>query len=375
MNRSRIHECSAGVEEAVTIRDSCIRASFEDGRRPTACRGDLFVDQLLETGVVVQVGGKRRFAPAAPPPEVEMTLELVHHAANRGHNYPPGSLSALRYCLEAGARIVEVDITPLAADDFALFHDSRWEKATDGQGPVAATTVAQATRLHYVGDGFADEPVGLLSQAVALLRDHPRTVELQLDLKAHSRLDDEVLHRLLRLIAPVRERIRVTSPADWALRRLRAMDAELALGFDPLLYLALPTDKEPTTPPFRAGAYGYRDDHPLSVRRWGTTAEYLAARAGILAHQAPKSAAWYIHAPLLARALDDGFNWIDYLHRQGARVDAWTLDADHAGHVALARRLIEAGVDLITTNNVPALAAAITEWRLSLSGNHFTRKA
>jgi glycerophosphoryl diester phosphodiesterase len=43
--------------------------------------------------------------------------------SNRGHGIAPNSLSALRHCLQAGARFVEVDIMPLADRDFALLHD------------------------------------------------------------------------------------------------------------------------------------------------------------------------------------------------------------------------------------------------------------
>jgi len=68
---------------------------------------------------------------------------------------------------------------------------------------------------------------------------------------------------------------------------------------------------------------------------------------------------WYIRALLLARALDDGFDWIAYLHTRSALVDAWTLDVDKTGHVELAQRLISAGVDCITTNDAPRLAAAL----------------
>ena len=41
-------------------------------------------------------------------------------------------------------------------------------------------------------------------------------------------------------------------------------------------------------PPLRQGAYGYWDDHPLAIRRWGEKADYLAARAEALWAQAPK---------------------------------------------------------------------------------------
>ena len=48
---------------------------------------------------------------------------LIHHAANRGHGYPPNSLQSLLFCVKAGARVIEVDVTPLADGDFAMIHD------------------------------------------------------------------------------------------------------------------------------------------------------------------------------------------------------------------------------------------------------------
>jgi hypothetical protein len=130
------------------------------------------------------------------------------------------------------------------------------------------------------------------------------------------------------------------------------------LGFDPLLYLEADFGKnrEPGIPPFRQGAYGYWDDHPLASRRWGSAAEYLAARAESLYAQVPPGMIWYIHAGLLGKALDDGFDWIAYLHAHDAQVDAWTLDSHRPEHMALARRLITHGLDRITTNHAPALA-------------------
>jgi hypothetical protein len=114
-----------------------------------------------------------------------------------------------------------------------------------------------------------------------------------------------VLERLVTEIQPIKDRGRVTSVADWALRRLRALDADLPLGFDPLLYLDVsPHQAEehgPAVPPCRTGAYGYWDDHPLATRRWGKTANYLAARAEALWAQVPPGGIWYIRAGLLLR--------------------------------------------------------------------------
>jgi len=284
---------------------------------------------------------------------------LIHHAANRRHGRPAGSVSAVTACLAAAARVVEIDIAPLADAAFALLHDERLEGATDGRGLVAQITAEQAQRTHYrCGDRVTDEPIGLLDQVIPLVAAAPDLVELQLDLKEHSLLTERALANLLRLLQPVKERVRITSGADWAIRRLRGLDPDLPLGFDPLLYLEIEWGEDgvdPTQPPFRVGAYGYPDDHPLASRVWGTPADYLAARAEALWVQAPVEM-WYVRAALLARVLDDGFDWIAFLHGRGAQVAAWTLDPDQPHHVHLARRLIEREVDRITTNDAPGLA-------------------
>jgi len=289
-------------------------------------------------------------------------LLLIHHMANRDHEHPPGSLPALRACLEAGAHLIEIDVSLLADNQFALLHGPLLEHETTGSGPIRAHTTQQVRQLRHLYHGkVTGVAVGLLSEAVELLQQHQDAVELQLDLKPDVYSPEDVLARLVASLQPVKDRVRVTSPSDWALRRLRALDPDLPLGFDPLLYLEadLGQKREPGMPPFRQGAYGYWDDHPLATRRWGSIAEYLAARAEAIYAQVPPSMIWYIHAGLLGKALDDGFDWIAYLHTYDAQVDAWTLDAHHPEHVALAQRLIAQGVDRITTNNAPALAQVL----------------
>jgi glycerophosphoryl diester phosphodiesterase len=292
---------------------------------------------------------------------------LIHHAANRGYVYPPNSVRGLKACLDAAARAVEMDISPLSDGDFLLLHDRLLENGTTGSGLIYTHTAEQVGSLFLTWQGaVTDEPVGLLSQALDLVSRHPYSIELQLDLKAHTPLDNSELLRLLAALQPVKDRVRVTSGADWALRRLRALDPDLPLGFDPMLYLDLsPHQGEGNglpAPPFRHGAYGYWDDHPLAIQRWGEAADYLAARAEALWAQAPSGAIWYIRAKLLARALTEGFDWIADLHRRGTQVDAWTLNPDIPADVELARQLVAAGVDRITTDNAPALAQTLAEY-------------
>lgn len=288
---------------------------------------------------------------------------LIHHAARRGdHGYPPNSLPALEHCLAAGAKIVEVDISPLRDVDFLLAHDSDLARFSTGRGSVAELAPRQVDDLRLVWNGEATPHApALLSQVLTLLGQYDAPAELQLDLKPHVPLTVGVLTRLVDMLRPLRNRVRVTSEADWAIRRLHKLDSDLPLGFDPLLYLGVGDEEEhePGEMPARLGAFGYWDDHPLATVRWGAPASYLRERAEALWVQAPAGCVWYLDARLALRALDEGFDWIAAWHERGAQVDVWTLDPDRPEQVQMARRLVAAGVDRITTNDPVGLAETL----------------
>jgi glycerophosphoryl diester phosphodiesterase len=296
----------------------------------------------------------------------ERPVTLIHHAANCRNadpmDAPPGSLSALANCLTQGAKAVEIDLIPLSDQSFALLHDRDLARDTDGQGDAPKSTRSRVEKLHYrVGGEITGEKVGFLEEALGLLQDHPDTRRLQIDLKPFAPLTRAVLRRFLELIDPIRERIQVSSVSDWGIRALASFAPELSLGFDPLLYLDL-VGAEPRPegiPPFRVGAYGLADDHPLSAYQWGPLGDYFAARAGALLVQAPPGCTWFLRATLLDKALQAGFDWIAFLHQHGSRVDAWTIDGGEPEQVALAQKLVERGVDDLTTDNPTQLAARL----------------
>ena len=129
--------------------------------------------------------------------------------------------------------------------------------------------------------------------------------------------DKEPLLRLARLIEPLGERVIVSSEADWQLRRLRRLAPWLELGFDIHFYIAWPdTDhrRDPAEPPYRLGAYGYYDDHPLATRRNWSAADYLADRCAALMTQLPEATTLYINHCFLVQSLEDGFDWAAALH-------------------------------------------------------------
>ncbi len=286
-------------------------------------------------------------------------VTLIHHSANCGYQAPPGSLSALARCLDTGAAVVEIDLIPLADGSYALLHGQNLESDTNGTGYAPQMKRAQIKNLHYVVDGEAtDEKVGFLEDAVDLLKAHPDTMRLQLDLKPFTPLTQGLLREFCTLIKPVMERIQVTSVADWAVRALAKFSPDLSIGYDPLLYLDL-VDNDPRPediPPFHTGAYGLLDDHPLSAYQWGPLGDYFAARAGALLVQVPSWCAWFIRAELLKTALDAGFDWIDFLHQNGSVVDGWTINAEDPESIQLAQMLVEHDIDMLTTDHPSKLA-------------------
>lgn len=289
----------------------------------------------------------------------EMPITLIHHAANCDHKCIPNSLSALEKCLSRGAAVIEIDVIPLTDDSFVLLHDPNLALHTNGSGNAAEMKKEQIEPLYYkVNGSVTKERVGFLSGAVALLKDYPGTKWLQLDFKPFVPLTQTRLNAFLSLIAPVIERIQVTSVADWVLRDLARFSPDLSLGFDPLLYLDLVEDdpRPENIPPFRTGAYGLLDDHPLSSFRWGDLGDYFAARAEALLSQAPQGCQWFIRAEILKMASDAGFEWIDFLHQEGSKVDGWTIDVDQPAHITMAKFLADHGIDALTTNSPRVLA-------------------
>jgi glycerophosphoryl diester phosphodiesterase len=285
---------------------------------------------------------------------------LIHHAAQRGsETFPPSSLSAIKDCLDAGARAIEIDILPMQDGSFVLLHDPDLAVNTNGKGNAITTPRSDLASLQYKQNGqVMNEKISFLDLAVALVATSPTLEKLQLDLKPQTALTPALIRSLLEVIQPIFERVQVSSVADWAIRALRRASPDLQLGFDPLLYLDVVSGelRHSTVPPFRVGAYGLLDDHPLSAFIWGEKKDYFAARAESLLTQAVPGCEWFIRHETLLQAYASGFNWVDFLHRAGCSVDAWTVDPPA---YAAASELLSLGVDEITSNASETLAGSI----------------
>jgi hypothetical protein len=185
--------------------------------------------------------------------------------------------------------------------------------------------------------------------------------EIQLDLKDWRPLAPERLRALADTLAPVVDRVIISSGQDWNLARLHRAHPEVHFGFDPGHYIDHAIEGDQVFLPRTMGAYGYRDDHPLAFGRTEPTADYLEQRMEMLSLQAPAAREYFLSYRLVCQMLDDGFNVADWLHARGVDANVWTPDYHGDESVRLMERLIHAGIDRATTNTAPAWGKAFRE--------------
>ena len=153
---------------------------------------------------------------------------------------------------------------------------------------------------------------------------------------------------------PVKARVVFGSPADWNLRRLLAVDRSLPVSLNPHSYI----DFGERGGHLRRGAYGYQDAHPLAGRRFTSAADYLRDRFGGVLRLVPGIREVHVRSRMFERMLEDVPTAADIFHAFDVKLDVWTLDAGTARWRERFAQVVAGGVDIVTTNTAPALAAA-----------------
>jgi glycerophosphoryl diester phosphodiesterase len=231
----------------------------------------------------------------------------------------------------------EVDLRLTADGHFVCLHDRTLDRETTGDGRVGDASRAQIERLcQRDRDGAPTEATPLfldeVADAVRAARvTAPALVQLDVKVPAQS-LTPAVLERFGRMLGDAGSAF-IASAYDCAtVMRLVEVVPNLHFGFDPLrLY--------PRT--FDLDADAFRD---------------LAAR--VLA-TAPGATIYYLEAKLILAGLERGVNLVREVGRDGALVDAWTIDPDHPQLDEVLRRVIDAGCGEITTNDPKRLAPLV----------------
>jgi glycerophosphoryl diester phosphodiesterase len=282
----------------------------------------------------------------------DRTVEIKVHRCIWSGRYSENSPLAIAECASERVMRTEIDVRALRDGEFVVFHDDRFDRVTDATGLVRDATAGEATRPRYT-DGT--HPL-LFAEAVELIvaNEYPRWIELDLkDLAPYTRPQAEAL---VRAVQPLKGRGHFSTPADWNLRRLLAVDPTLLVSLNPHCYIDTELDDDVRLP---IGAYGYRDAHPLARERVSTTADYLHDRLGGIYRLVPGVIEAHVRVEMFERMLDDGIADVaEMFHSLGVKLDVWTLDADTPRWRERFARIAAAGVDILTTNTPRAMAAA-----------------
>jgi glycerophosphoryl diester phosphodiesterase len=261
------------------------------------------------------------------------TVRLKWHQLRRRSADPSHDRTNLRLGIERGASL-EVDIVATRDGHFVCLHDDDLACETTGEGLVQNRDRAAVERLSQCandGRALASPPL-FLDELLATLADVPADWpgRLQLDLKQPvDLLDPPMIERFAVLVEPVARHVMLGGTQWHAVTRLGRALPGLRLGFDPLdIHEAAPPD---------------------------SAAEFQALGAYTFAH-APEAVIFYFHIPIVLRGLDLGVDLIAMAKAQGAEIDAWRLEPEHEQAAVKLARLIEAGVDQITTDSPEALA-------------------
>jgi glycerophosphoryl diester phosphodiesterase len=228
-------------------------------------------------------------------------LNIAHRGASG--SFPENTLSSFRAAIDVGAEMCELDVA-LTRDQVAVvIHDDTVDRTTDGQGEVAAMTLAEMKQLDagaWFDPKFIGERVPTLDEVFEAAKGR---CGLNIELKARG-AEPQVVH-LMRKHAALGASI--VSSFEWeTLWRARELE--------PTLRIALLAEKEPER----------------------------------LLGEATRRRAWAINprfdlvnVALCARA-----------HREGLKVYTWTVDEPEAMRILVAH-----GVDGIMTNYPDRLRA------------------
>jgi len=258
----------------------------------------------------------------------ERRVWLKWHQLRRDAADPAHERANLREGIARGASL-EVDLILTRDGHFVCLHDDELAAETTGAGLVREHDRAALERLRQCdnqGRPLATLPL-FLDEVVEALAGSPAgwPGRLQLDLKAPpAPVEVAAIERFAALIEPVARHVILAGTRWPAVLRLGRAVPGLRLGYDPL-------DIHEVAPP-------------------ASTAEFTALGAYALAH-AYEARIFYFHIPLLLQGLELRVDLIALAQARGAEVDAWRLEPGHEGAGAKLARLVEAGVDQITTDS------------------------
>jgi glycerophosphoryl diester phosphodiesterase len=290
--------------------------------------GSFFLGGLAGAVVGLLVGrlAFRNGGHPKPPTPSGWPMSFAHRGGAKV--VPENTIEGFREGLDMGDAVIELDVHASADGVVVVIHDPEVDRTTDGTGPVAEKTLAELQALdaghNFTRDGGASYPwrgrgvrIPTLADIYRTFPDRPINIELK---GKRPGIEDE----LARVIEEVggQDRTLVVTDRRGPIRRFRrasrgSVATAASIGeFAVFLILALLRLSDLYNPPFQALQPPEKYKGVRIVTRW-----------------------------LVREA-----------HRQGLRVDVWTIDEEPA-----MRRLLSFGVDGIMTDRPDILAGVLRQ--------------
>jgi len=161
-------------------------------------------------------------------------FDRVYNCAHRGASghAPENTLSALKWAINLGADMAEIDVQQTADGQLVVFHDDTLERTSTGAGPLGTRTLTELRALDagsWFSPHHAGEKIPTLVEAITLARGQ---LELNIELKGDGPLEG-LLDRLCTIIADQRfgDHCVVTSFDHALIDELVAAKPDFATGY------------------------------------------------------------------------------------------------------------------------------------------------
>jgi glycerophosphoryl diester phosphodiesterase len=221
------------------------------------------------------------------------------YIAHRGLSarFPENTLAAFNAAADAGAQMIELDVSLTRDRQLVVIHDETVDRTTNGRGAVKALTLDELGRLDagsWFDPRFAGERLPTLAQVLDAVKGRLLVnIEIKPEAFDPHGPDDAVERQVLTLVHD-KEMIDnvLVSSFEWrVLENLRRMDPTIAIG----LLADVPADDRLTVwiervqafswhPDFRVLAAGQVDAlHKMGVRVFPYTVDGLIDTQGMLA--------------------------------------------------------------------------------------------
>jgi glycerophosphoryl diester phosphodiesterase len=246
---------------------------------------------------------------------LDRPLNFAHRGASR--RAPENTLVAFSAAAELGADGIEFDVQLSQDGTAVVIHDFILETTTNGQGPVRDRTLAELKGLDAgsrFNPAFADERIPTLQEVIDAVGNR---LLLNIELKTASLRDEGLAAAVVRTVEAndLLEQVVVSSFSPLEVWRVKRLNPQIPIGML------------------------YAPDLPFLLRRpW-------------LRHVIRPEALHPFYATVDAA-------YVRWAKGQGYRVHTWTVDEPEE-----MRRLVQAGVDAIITNQPDVLSQVLSAAR------------